>query len=92
MSSTWQATSDILPINDEEVVTIGRSNTTKQVLERNIEIGLGCEISLEDRSFRNGKLRVSNWGVGTTELYGACAFCNLPLDGLQQTLIATYCD
>jgi len=92
MSSTCQASSDILAFNDEDIATIRRSDTTKKVLERDIDIGLNCEISLEDRSFRNGKLHVSNWRVGTNELCGACAFCKLLLDGLQRTLSSLSCD
>ena len=65
---------------------------TKKVLERSIDIGLECEISLEDRSFRNGKLHISNWRVGTAELCGVCPFCGPVLDGLQRTLSSTSCD
>jgi hypothetical protein len=92
MATTCQASSDILAFNDEDIATIRRSDTTKKVLERDIDIGLKCEISLENPSFRNGKLHISNWRVGTTEICGACIFCNLLLDGLQRTLSSTSCD
>jgi hypothetical protein len=92
MSTTCQASSDILAFNDEDIATIRRSDTTKKVLERDIDIGLECEISLADRSFRNGKLHVNNWRVGASDLCGACTFCKLLLDGLQRTLSSISCD
>ncbi|KAF4628403.1 hypothetical protein G7Y89_g9746 [Cudoniella acicularis] len=88
------ASSNILTLRDEDLGNLhendtdsnSNSNQTKKLVERRIDIYLGCNFTSRDPGNYNCKLQVVTWKNGTTALCGSCSFCNLLEDSMQQSV------
>ncbi|CZR67815.1 uncharacterized protein PAC_17714 [Phialocephala subalpina] len=90
MSSLCPASSSMLILRDEDLhkLRFGRPLSLEDNVSRDIDIKLSCNLSPNLPGSSNPKLYVMEWENGKTQLCGACSFCDLLADSMQQSLNA----
>lgn len=90
MSSLCPASSNILALRNEDLNNLSLSYTDysrgEKLVERRIDINLGCILTANGPGNSNYKLEVVAWKRGTTDLCGSCSFCSLLADSMQRSV------
>ncbi|KAF8852840.1 HET-domain-containing protein [Acephala macrosclerotiorum] len=90
MPSLCQASYSILALRDEDLgnLNVGSAHSSQgeTLVERRIDIKLGCTFAGNGPENSNCKLEVVAWKNGTTDLCGSCSFCDLLADSMQQSV------
>jgi hypothetical protein len=87
MSSLCPASSNILTLRDADLENLGYAfSQVRRLVERHIDINLGCNFTVNSPGNSNCKLEVIAWKNGTTDLCGSCSFCKLLADSMQQSV------
>jgi hypothetical protein len=90
MPSLCPASYSILALRDEDLGNLNfdyaHSSQGEILVERRIDINLGCSFAANGPGNSNCKLEVVAWKNGTTDLCGTCSFCNLLADSMQRSV------
>jgi hypothetical protein len=86
MSLLCPASSNILALHDEDLDLKHPFSYAKGLVERRIDINLGCNFTINGPGNSNCKLEVTVWNNGTTDLCGSCSFCRLLAQGMQRNV------
>lgn len=90
MSSLCPASYSILALRDGDLGSLNDGNRhpslSEILVERRIDINLGCNFIASGPGNSNCKLEVVAWKNGTTLLCGSCSFCNLLADSMQRSV------
>ncbi|KAK0108666.1 hypothetical protein ONS95_003457 [Cadophora gregata] len=86
MPSICPTSSELLALNDDDLVFLHRSDNKRHLLrDININLKYFGHFEIEHQN-GPGKLKVSRWQPGTTSLCGSCSFCLLLDQGVQSSL------
>jgi hypothetical protein len=85
MSALCPASGRILALNDDDLAYL-RDNNIDKPLSRVICDELDCNVTFNVENHPHGRLAADKWQGNPLKLCGSCAFCNVLLDGIQQTL------
>jgi hypothetical protein len=90
MPALCQASYNILALRDEDLGNVNSgfkpSSQNRTVVQRLIDIKLGCNFIVNGPGKSNRKLEVVAWKNGRTDLCGSCSFCKLLADSMQQSV------
>lgn len=90
MPSLCAASFSILTLNDEDLGSLNVSSAAfssrKTLVERRIDISLGCNFTANGPEISGRKLEVIVWNNGATDLCGSCSFCTLLVDSMQRSV------
>jgi hypothetical protein len=87
MSLLCPASSNILTLHDEDLENLRHAfSDVRKLVERRININLGCNFTVNGPGNSNCKLEVTVWNNGTTDLCGSCSFCRLLAKSMQRNV------